>query len=120
MKCGSRSTSRRASLTPHKAVETSQRQSVEAALLRFDASTFLRFDVLVQVQYRAPAPRSAAVAGVLSQRLFDTLFVDDVAVVVRELFARLDVPQGADPDLLVVHRQHRFAVRLARVIDEAR
>ncbi len=39
-----------------------------------------------------------------------------VAVVIRQLDARLDVLEGVDPDVLAL--DNRLAVRIARVIDE--
>jgi hypothetical protein len=45
-------------------------------------------------------------------------FLEHVRVVVRELFARLDVANGLDPNATVV--DHGVAIRIARVIDESR
>ena len=58
----------------------------------------------------------AAGAGVATLGGGRMALVEDVGVVVRQLFARLDVANRLDPDTAVV--DHRVAVRVARVVDE--
>lgn len=69
-------------------------------------------------QDRPATVAGAAGTGIAAFGRRGVALLENVCVVVRELFARLDVANRLDPDAAVV--DHRIAVRVARVVDEPR
>lgn len=72
----------------------------------------------LRYQEGAAAAGSAAVAGEAALGGRGVAFLEDILVVVGELFAGRDVPDRVDPDLRSL--SHRIAIGLARVVDPPR
>ena len=82
-------------------------------------STLFGFFLVVAAgQHGAAATGGPAPAGVFGLELGGQWAVDDQAIVVIELFTRLDVAQRFDEHPLVFYV--RFAIGLASVVDPAR